>query len=406
MLQELFFSGFLGKRVHLGVTGSIAAYKALDLLRALIRCNIQVSVTLTESATKFVSPLSFEALGADCVYSTMFESKDVFAHLAPGQNCDCLAIVPATANILAKLAHGIADDLLSCQALAFSGSLIAAPAMNPKMWNAPATQENLKILSQRSLKLISPDFGDMACGESGKGRLADISLVTAQILREISPQDLTGKKILLTLGPTREAFDPARFWSNPSTGKMGVCLALAAWMRGAEVTAVCGPIDFELPSEIRRIDVQTARQMNEAVLEHWPDMDIACAAAAVADFAPVPYSAKGKYKKQGQAEELSFDFRKNPDILLNMSKAKGAEQLLIGFAAETENFEEQAKAKLQAKNLDMILCNPIAQEDCGFASSRNQVFYVDRQGRSEAWPQLAKSEVAWRIWDQLSLLSN
>ena len=389
------FDTFHGKRIHLGVTGSIAAYKALDLTRAFLRMNIQVGVTLTESARKFVTGLSFGALGADPLFTDMFAEGMNFDHLEPAV-ADAFVVAPATANIVAKMAHGFADDLLSCQLLAYPGPVIVAPAMNPRMWCAPATRQNWGVLGERGVRRIEPDCGHVACGDTGQGRLAPLEDIFVQTLAALSPQDLKGKKIMLTLGPTREYFDRARFWSNPSTGTMGACLAVSAAMRGAEVTAITGPVDIALPPMIRRVSVGTAREMFDAASDVFPSQDIGCFTAAVADFRP-PASPMGKFKKGGSP--LSLAFEPNPDILATLSNAKRPEQLTIGFAAEAQDLEQNAASKLARKNLDLIVANPIDEAGAGFAASTNRVLLLDRSGRKEIWPQLPKTEIAWRIWD-------
>ena len=394
-----YFDTFHGKRIHLGVTGSIAAYKALDLTRAFLRLHMQVGVTLTDAARKFVTDLSFGALGADPLFTDMFTTGMNFDHLEPAI-ADAFVVAPATANILAKMAHGLADDLLSCQLLAYPGPVLVAPAMNPRMWSAQATRHNLDILGQRGIRRIDPDCGHVACGDTGQGRLAPIDEIFIQTLAALAPQDLRGKKIMLTLGPTREYFDQARFWSNPSTGIMGASLAIAAALRGAEVTAITGPVDIALPAMIRRIPVGTAREMFEAASDVFPTQDIGCFTAAVADFRPPPCPT-GKYKKSGAP--LTLVFEPNTDILGTLATNKGAGQLTIGFAAEAQNLEENAAAKLTRKNLDLIVANPINEPGAGFATTTNRVLVMDRHGRTESWPELPKTEVAWRIWDWISM---
>lgn len=398
------FAGFMGKRVHLGVTGSIAAYKSLDLLRALQEADCMVSATLTESCTKFVQGLSFEALGASPVYTNMFagaaQGETAFDHLEPGQISDVMVIAPASANTIAKLAFGMADDMLSCQALAFPGPKVIAPAMNPNMWNAPATQRNWEMLGELGYIRIEPDCGSVACGDTGKGRLAPIDEIYTATLKALSPQDLAGKKIVITLGPTREQWDAVRFWSNPSSGTMGGCLAMAAYLRGADVTVVAGPTNLSFPQEIGVILVQNARQMYEATMDVWPNMDIGCATAAVADYHPIPFG-DSKFKKG--SDTLTVEFERNPDILKTMGENKGKHQKLIGFAAETDNLQEAAAGKLQRKNLDLIAANDISKEGSGFGVGTNQMFVLDKSGRKETWPQLPKTEVAWRLWDHLLL---
>jgi len=393
------FDTFHGKRIHLGVTGSIAAYKALDLTRAFLHLHLQVGATLTASAQKFVTELSFSALGAEPLYSGMFASGANFDHLEPSV-ADAFIIAPATANILAKMAHGLADDLLSCQILAFPGPVLVAPAMNPRMWNAPATRHNWAILGERGVIRIEPDCGNVACGDTGQGRLAPMDEIFVRTLAALSPQDLRGKKIMLTLGPTREYFDKARFWSNPSTGTMGAAIAVAATLRGAEVTAITGPVDIRLPSMINKIPVITARDMFQAASDIFPSQDIGCFTAAVADYRP-PACPAGKYKKNGQP--LSLSFESNPDILATLSRSKKTGQQTIGFAAEAQDLERNAALKLDKKNLDLIIANPIDESGSGFASATNRVVVMDRHGRKESWPQLPKTEIAWRIWDWISM---
>ncbi len=393
------FDTFRGERVHLGVCGSVAAYKALDLTRALVQLEIQTSVTLTEAATHFVTPMAFRALGAT-VATASLDLANPFAHLEPGALARAVAVVPASANCLAKMAHGLADDLLSTQLLATPGPILVAPAMNPRMWNAPATQANVAILQTRGVRCIGPDPGPVACGEIGYGRLAPVEELFLEILRLLAPQDLAGQRILVTLGPTREYFDPARFWSNPSTGTMGACLAVAAALRGAEVTAVHGPIALSLPRMVRTIPVTSAQEMFAAAMDLFPAMNMALCTAAVADFRP-PRQA-GKYHKDGQP--LTLTFTPNPDILASMGKAKTAHQRLLGFAAETEGLETAACTKLGRKNADLMAANPIGGAETGFASPTNRMVVVDRTGRQETWPTLPKTEIAWRLLTWLASL--
>jgi phosphopantothenoylcysteine decarboxylase / phosphopantothenate---cysteine ligase len=405
---HLQFPCFLGRRVHLGVTGSVAAYKSLELLRLLRHCQVAVSATLTDSAQRFVGPESYRALGADLVTTSMFgpgAGQDPFVHLTPGQTASALVIAPATANILAKLAFGLADDLLSTQALAFSGPLLLAPAMNPAMWNAPATQANWQTLLKRGAIGIGPACGDVACGETGQGRLAPVEHILANVLRALSPRDLDGKTVLVTLGPTRERWDAVRFLSNPSSGLMGACLAMSAWMRGARVRVVSGPTGLDFPPGIEVTDVTSAREMLDACQDLWPDTDLACCTAAVCDFRPllpenVDPARKLKKRDLGSGD-LSIRLTGNPDILRALGEQKRPYQILIGFAAETENLVENARAKLDEKNLDLIVANRVGVPGSGFDSDTNTVTVLDRTGRVEHWPELPKTEVAWRVWDLL-----
>lgn len=407
--EHLRFPCFLGGRVHLGVTGSVAAYKSLDLLRLLLGAELGVGATLTASAQRFVGAESFRALGADPVYTAMFQAQgegDPFGHLAPGRCAKALVIAPATANCLAKLAHGLADDMLSAQALAFSGPLVIAPAMNPAMWAAPATQANWRTLLDRGVVGVGPACGEVACGDSGAGRLAPVEHVFAETLRALSPQDLSGKSVLVTLGPTREPWDAVRYLSNPSSGLMGACLAVAAWMRGARVHALAGPCAYDFPPGLRVTRVGTAREMDAAARDLWPSVDIACCTAAVCDFRPLPPAcgSERKFKKREMAGELRMDLEPNPDILRGLGQSKGDHQTLIGFAAETGDLLPQARLKLAEKRLDLMVANQVNIPGSGFDSPTNAVLLLDRNGRVEHWPQLPKTEVAWRIWDHLQHL--
>lgn len=397
----------MGKRVHLGVSGSIAAFKALEILRLLQDSDLSVSATLTTSAQQFITSLSFEALGASPVYTGMFHQEgggqeSAFGHLEPGELCDAMLIAPASATTIARLAFGLADDMLSCQALAFPGPKIVVPAMNPRMWNASATRRNWQMLQELGYICVEPDSGLVACNEEGAGRFPEYEQVLPVVLRALSPQDMAGKKVLITLGPTREQWDAVRFWSNPSSGTMGACMAMAAWLRGADVTVVAGPTNIRFHSGIHHVPVQSARQMYEACHDTWAETDIACCTAAVADYRPIPHGDK-KFKKQDSQDGLTVSFETNPDILKSLGESKKAGQQLIGFAAETSDCRQEARRKLEAKNLDLIACNRIDQDGSGFGVPTNQVFVLDSQGRKEQWPHLRKTEVAWRLWDHLLL---
>lgn len=401
--DHLDMAGYLGRQVHLGVTASVAAYKALSLTRRLLATGAGVSVTLTPDALHFVTPLSFEALGASPVRSAMFSPESArFAHLAPAQEADCLAVVPATADFLARLSQGLADDLLACQALAFIGPILVAPAMNPRLWQAAATKDNWDRLMARGVLGIQPEWGTMACGETGQGRLAGEEACFASILRAITPPDLDGKRVLVSLGPTREYFDVARFWSNPSTGFMGACVAMVAWLRGAQVTVVSGPVSWWFPDDVQVIGVTTASAMYEACLAAWPDMDIGVMTAAVADFAPQPWDGGGKFKKEAAASVLPLSLHRTRDILATMGERKTADQRLIGFCAETDNLMENATAKMLRKHCDLMIANPIGGGQAGFAAATNEAVAITASGHTETWSSLPKTEMAWKIWDCLN----
>jgi phosphopantothenoylcysteine decarboxylase/phosphopantothenate--cysteine ligase len=400
MLPEHLKFRVLGpKRIHLGVTGSIAAYKALDLLRDLLSLDLTVSVTLTAAAAKFVTPLSFTALGASQVYDSLWApgEQGTFGHLEPTQAAACLVVAPATANIMAKLAHGLADEMLSTQALGFTGPIVLAPAMNPRLYSAAPTRENEATLRRRGVVVVDPDEGPVACGDTGKGRLAELWAITSEALRAVAPKDMAGRRVLVNLGPTQEYFDPARYWSNPSTGLMGQAMAMAAWLRGAEVTVVHGPVSVCLPASIKCQSVTTAREMSDCCQDLWPSQDMGFMAAAVADFSPKPYGPD-KFKKTSMSTpELSLKFTANPDILKAMGQAKRPGQTLLGFCAETGHLLEEAKAKLTRKNCDLMVANSISALGSGFASPTNAVVVCDNRGRVEEWPLLPKCEVAWRL---------
>ncbi len=389
--------------LHLGVCGSIAAFRALDLLRWWKSNHMHVSVTLSEAAQKFVTPLSFEALGASAVYTDMWGKENIFAHLEPGQLCKAMVIAPATASTIAQLAMGHAHTLLSCQALAFDGPLIIAPAMNPRMWSNVATQENIGILRSRNVQIITPDVGSTACGDEGQGRLANLGHIWIEAIKAITPKDMQGIKLMLTLGPTREKWDAVRYWSNPSTGSMGAALAISAWLRGAEVHAICGPVlekHCYLPPEIKRYDVVSAQEMYKAAKDIWPLMDAGIFTAAVADFSPqnTHTSQDEKFKKHHSATGLNIDFSPNIDILRTLCQDKKSTQKVMGFAAETTNdLLKAVREKLKNKGADILVGNNINQAHAGFASPTNEVVVVDKLGREESWPILSKMNVAWRL---------
>jgi phosphopantothenoylcysteine decarboxylase/phosphopantothenate--cysteine ligase len=393
---------FANKRLHLGVCGSVACYKALDLLRSWRRLDIHVSATLTDAAQRFVTPTLFESLGAMPVYRGMFApGEDVFAHLEPGQCAQAMVVAPASADALARLASGAASDMLSAQALAFDGPLVVAPAMNPRMWTHPAVQANAALLRARGARLVMPDCGEAACGDTGYGRLAEPPEIFLAALRALSPQDMAGRRVLVTLGPTREPWDGFRFWSNPSSGLMGAAVAVCAFLRGAEVTAVCGPCGAELlPRDMTRHCVRRAKEMFEAARDVWPQMDMGVFAAAVADFSP-QYIGAEKFKKTGSPDGFSIDFHPNPDILQTLAHARKPGQKVLGFAAETapdmQALLPLARAKLKSKKTDLMAANRVNDRSGGFCAPTNSLVVVDAHGREEIWPLQNKADVAWDL---------
>ena len=395
-------SRFERKRLHLGVCGSIACYRAADLLRAWSGMGIHVSVTLTPGARQFVTPLLFESLGAAPVYEDMFTpGQEVFAHLEPGQHAQGMVVAPASADALSRLAHGAAGDMLAAQALAFDGPLVLAPAMNPRMWANPATQANVNLLRERGAHIVPPACGGTACGEQGEGRLAPLHEIFLTALRALAPQDMAGKRVMVTLGPTREAWDGVRFWSNPSSGLMGAALAVCAWLRGAEVTAICGPgVKVRLPRDVTRHDVVSARDMFDAANAAWPHMDMGMFTAAVADFSPTPFGPR-KFKKADAPEGLTVSFTPNPDILRTLADSRRADQKVLGFAAETapdmQALLPLAQTKLKTKKADVLAANRVNATDSGFGASTNAMAVVDASGREEIWPTQSKADVAWEL---------
>lgn len=390
--------GNAAPRLHLGVTGSIAAYRAPDLVRQWQDAGLSVSVTLTDAAQKFIMPLTFTALGAAPVYTALFndpQAPSPFAHLEPGQVAQAMVIAPASASTLSRLAQGQADEILACQALAFRGRPVVAPAMNPAMWSNPATQANIRTLRSRGYTVVEPGWGRTACGEEGQGRLADLREVYLAGLKALAPQDMDGIHVLVTLGPTREHWDGLRYWTNPSTGFMGAAIAVAAWMRGARVEAICGPGTPWLPAGIFRHDVDSARDMFETAADLWPACDTGIFTAAVADFAPDPaQNAAQKFKKSNAPDGFSIHFTPNPDILKTLSLNRKSDQKVVGFAAESVDLETSVRGKLTSKKADIVVGNLIQD---GFGTADNTVFVADASGREEHWTHLSKPDVAWRL---------
>ncbi len=392
-----------GKRILFGVTGSIAAFKAAGWVRRLSAESAGVTVVMTGAAERFVSSLTFGALSGNPVYGNMFDEDPdrLMAHINLSREADCILIAPATAQTIARLAHGMADDLLSTVVLAAKIPVIVCPAMNCNMLSHPATRRNLRQLQELGYHIISPDTGVLACGEEGVGRLPEWEPVRETLLRLFSTPDLAAKKIVVTAGPTREPLDPARFLSNRSSGKMGYALARTAARRGAEVVLISGPVALAEPAGINTIHVTTAAEMREQVLELARDADIVVKAAAVADFKPKKYQEQ-KIKKSS-AEPL-IELEKNPDILAELGGTRRPGLLLVGFAAESRNHEQEGFRKLQQKNADLMVVNDILGSATGFDVETNQVTLVDKNG-SRRLPLLSKVETSNRIWDHVLSLN-
>jgi phosphopantothenoylcysteine decarboxylase/phosphopantothenate--cysteine ligase len=394
--------------VVLGVGGGIAAYKSAELARALMERGLRVQVILTPAAEKFITPLTFAALTGRKVITDLFGSasaeetlSSAVEHIAVAQENDFLVIAPATADLLARLAHGLANDFLTTTYLASTGPVVLAPAMNSNMWMHPATQANIAILKSRGHLIIEPEEGLLACGTTGPGRLAEPERI-ADVVAGLSLQrrDLEGETVLVTAGPTEEPLDPVRFISNRSSGKMGYALAQAAAQRGARVTLVSGPVQLPEPSGVSVIHVRTAVEMRNAVMEHLADATIVVKSAAVADY---HLSRVPQHKVKKTSARMSLDLDPTPDILAEVGQKKG-DRLLVGFAAETENLTESARQKLKAKNCDMVVANLVNQEGTGFESDQNEVVLVLRTGETIPIARAPKREIADRIFDQVTKL--
>ena len=389
-----------GKTIVLGVTGSIAAYKAAEIASQLTQAGAKVNVIMTKAATEFICPLTFRSLTGRPVVIEMFDltSEMSVEHVALAQAADIVVIAPATANIIAKIAAGIADDMLCCTVLATKAPIIIAPAMNVNMYENPVTQENLSKLKARGFTIVGPASGWLACGETGMGRLADIDEIIGTIKQVLGTKgDLFGKKIVVSAGGTQEPLDPVRHISNRSSGKMGYALAEAARDRGAQVILVTAPTALSKPVGVEVINVRTAQEMYEAVKKAVMPADALIMAAAVADYRPREVS-KNKIKKV--ATTLTLELERTPDIL---GTVKG-DFLRVGFAAESENLIENARTKLLQKQLDLIVANDITTPDSGFAADTDRVVIIDRNGKVEELPLLPKREVADKVLDRVVAL--
>ena len=390
------------KKIILGVSGSIAAYKAVDWARELRRAGAVVQVVMTESGAKFVSPLTFTALSGNKVYQGMFDPNEAeqIPHINLASEADLILIAPATAQTIARIAHGMADDLLSALVLANQSPVIICPAMNCNMYLNSATQNNLAKIREYGYKVVEPDSGSLACNTEGPGRLVDWNTARETIYSALSKQDLAGHKILITAGPTREPLDPVRYLGNRSTGRMGFALATTARRRGANVTLVTGPVDLSDPPNIDVVRVNTADEMASEVLERSKDMAVIVKAAAVSDFRPTTYSTS-KLKKA--AAKFTLDLTDNQDILKTLGKRKkeGANPILVGFAAESHDFIKEGHRKVQEKNLDLLALNDITSDDAGFAVETNRITLLDRNGSEEKCPLLSKEETADLIWSRV-----
>jgi phosphopantothenoylcysteine decarboxylase/phosphopantothenate--cysteine ligase len=391
-----------GRELILGVTGSIAAYKAVYLLRELTRLGAGVTVCLTEHARAFVGPLTFRTLSGRPVLTDLFDpqSPDAVEHVALAERAHAVLVAPATANLLAKAAHGIADDFLTTLLLAARGPVVIAPAMDGGMWEHPAVRANVATLRARGVTVLEPDAGALASGLSGRGRFPEVDAIIEALERALAPaRDLAGDRALITAGPTREPIDPVRYISNRSSGKMGYGLAAAALRRGAEVTLISGPTALTPPPGAVFVPVQTAEEMREAVLQHLPSATVVIKAAAVADYRP-KQAAAAKIKGK---RDLTLELTPNPDILAEVARY-GTGAFIVGFAAETHDVAAHARAKLEAKGIDLLVANDVSQRGIGFDAEENEVLLLDRWGGTRALPRMPKTEVADAILSHIVAL--
>lgn len=393
-----------GKNVVLGVTGGIAAYKACELTSRLRKAGAQVYVIMTKNACQFVSPLTFETLSNHPVVTDTFARPDTWEveHIALAKRADVFVIAPATANILAKMANGIADDMLSTTLLATRAPVLVAPAMNTGMWENIATRENVKTLQGRDVQFIGPEGGFLACGDSGAGRMSDPKDIFDAIEKILChKRDLEGLSVLVTAGPTQEKIDPVRYISNRSSGKMGYAIAEAAAKRGAKVTLVSGPVKLETPQGVERVDILSTQDLYDQMTARCPQMDVVIQAAAPADFTPAVV-ADQKIKKHGDGD-LTITLRQTPDVAAQVGRLKKPGQILVGFAAETNDVLENAEGKLRKKNLDMIVANDVTAPGAGFDVDTNIVTFVTAKGK-ETLPCLPKTQVAEELLNRVVIL--
>jgi phosphopantothenoylcysteine decarboxylase/phosphopantothenate--cysteine ligase len=384
-------------KIILGVGGGIAAYKSAEIARLLMQEGHAVQAVMTRAAQEFISPLTFAALTGRKTLTDLFAIESAIEHISVAQENELMAIAPATADLIARLAHGLADDFLTTLYLAFTGPVVVAPSMNSNMWRHAATQANLETLRRRGHRIVEPDSGYLACGMTGPGRLADPGAIVEAIERESRRgRDLDGETVLITAGPTQEPLDPVRYISNRSSGKMGYALAEAAAARGARVILISGPVHLAPPRGVEVISVRTAAEMREKVLENLAPAGIVVKAAAVADF---HLSKVPEQKVKKTAARMSLELDPTPDILAELGRKKG-DRLLIGFAAETQNLHQEARRKLESKNCDMVVGNLVGGSETGFESDENEVVLALSTGELLSLPRAPKREIADRIFDE------
>ena len=392
-----------GKHIVLGVTGSIAAYKIASLASMLVKQKADVTVIMTPNATNFINPITFESLtGNKCLVDT-FDRNFEFQveHVSLAKQTDVFLVAPASANVIAKAVHGIADDMLTTTLLACTCPKIFAPAMNTRMYQNPVVQDNMKLLSRYGMEVVTPASGYLACGDTGEGKMPEPETLYEYIVKALTPKDMTGRKVLVTAGPTQEKLDPVRYISNHSTGKMGYAIARQAMMRGADVTLVSGKVTIQPPVGVRFVPVVSAADMAQAVKAAADEQDIIIKAAAVADYRP-RVTADEKLKKKD--EELTVELERTEDILAYLGTHRKEGQFLCGFSMETEHMLENSRAKLEKKNIDMIVANNLKQDGAGFGTDTNVVTLLTKEDTVEL-PMMSKEEVADRLLDHIIKLS-
>lgn len=387
------------KNIVVCVSGGIAAYKACDLVRKLVLQDVNVNVVMTKNACEFITPLTFQTLSHNKVSVDLFdlERESEIGHIALADNADLIVVAPATSTVLGKVSSGISDNLLTAVIMASRCPVVFCPSMNVNMYNNPIVQENINKLSRVGYKIIQPAEGSLACGWEGKGRLPDTEIIMQEIEKELSPDDLAGEKVLVTAGPTREHIDPVRFISNPSSGKMGFSIAKSAWKRKADVVLISGKTNEKVHHGIKTIFIDNVDQMNSEVKKYFDWSSIIIKSSAVGDYQPVSFS-KDKLKKTNG--NLKLELKKTKDILFELGKEKDG-KILVGFAAETSDLIENAKAKLKEKNLDMIVVNDINKKGAGFEVDTNSAILIDRLGKSEELEVMLKEQMADKIFDNI-----
>ena len=391
---------YSGKNVVIGVTGGIAVYKVADIVSRLRKQCVNVNVIMTKSAQEFVQPLTFQALSQNYVVTDMFDEPKTWdvEHISMAQKADIFLIAPATANVIGKIAGGIADDMLTTTVMATKAPVFIAPAMNTNMYENPIVQKNIETLRSLGYLFIEPTSGRLACGDFGKGKMAEPEVIVRELLKLLSTgRDLEGKKVLVTAGPTREAIDPVRFITNHSSGKMGYAIAERAAARGAEVLLVSGPTNLPTPKGVRRLDIHTTNEMYRMVMENYEDADIIIKSAAVADYRPETV-AENKIKKGDS--DFAIQLTRNPDILKKLGEMKRVGQVLIGFAAETQDIIKNAKGKVDRKNLDFIVANDLTKDGAGFKGDTNIVTIIDKSGNIQHYEKMDKRDLADIILDK------